>query len=69
MNCQATICGIFPPLIGLADEDMDINAMITTIKTTVTDAVNEILGKELRRKTPRITRDVLDLRDERRRNT
>ena len=26
---QATICGKFAPLIGLSDEDMDIDTMIT----------------------------------------
>ena len=47
-------------LIGLSDEDMDINTMITTYST---DAASEILGKERRRKK---ARDVLDLYDERR---
>ena len=37
---QATICGKITPLIG---EDMDINTMITTHNTAVTDAVSEIL--------------------------
>ena len=45
---------------------MGINIMITTYNTVVTDAASEILGKERRRKKPWITRDVLDLRDERR---
>ena len=49
--------------IGLSDEDMDINTMITTYNTAVTDAASEILGKERRRKKPRV--DVLDLCDER----
>ena len=35
--------------------------MITTYNTAVTDAASEILGKERRRKKPRVTRDVLDL--------
>ena len=63
---QATIGGKFAPLIGLGDEDMDINKMITTYSTAVTDAASEILGKERRRKKPWVTRDVLDLYDERR---
>ena len=45
---QATIGGKFAPLIGLSDEDMD--TMITTYNTAVTDAASEILGKESRRK-------------------
>ena len=63
---QATICGKFTPLIGLRDEDMDINTMITTYNTAVTDAASEILGNKCHRKMPWITRDVLDLFDERR---
>ena len=34
---QATICGKFTPLIGLKDEDMDINTMITTYNTAALD--------------------------------
>ena len=45
---------------------MDINTMNTTYNTAVTDAASEILGKERRRKKPRVTRDVLDLCDDRR---
>ena len=63
---QATIGGKFAPLIGLRDEDMDIDTMITTYNTGVTDAASEILGKERHRKKPRITKDVLDLSGERR---
>ena len=66
---QATICGKFTPLIGLRDEDMDINTMITTYNTAVTDAASEIVGNEYRRKMPWVTRDVLDLFDERRLNS
>ena len=63
---QATIGEKFAPLIGLRDEDMDINTMITTYNTAVTDAASEIFGKEGRRKKPWVTRDVLDLCDDRR---
>ena len=35
---QATIGGKFAPLIGLSDEDMDMDTMITTYNTVVTDA-------------------------------
>ena len=57
---QATIGGKFAPLIGLRDEVIDINTMITH-NTAVTDAASEILGKESRRKKSWVTRDVLDL--------
>ena len=55
---QATIGGKFAPLIGLSDEDMDMDIMITTYNTAVTDAASEILGKERRRKKPWVTKDV-----------
>ena len=45
---------------------MDIDIMITTYNTAVTDAAKEILGKERRGKKPWFTKDVLDLCDERR---
>ena len=63
---QAAIGGKFAPLIGLSDEDMDMDTMITTYNTAVTDAASEILGKERRRKKPWVTKDALDLCDERR---
>ena len=40
--------------------------MITTYNTAVTDAASDILGKERRKKKPWVTKDVLDLCDERR---
>ena len=63
---QATICGKFTPLIGLEDEDMGINTMITSYNAAVTDAASEILGNQCRRKMPWVTIDVLDLFDWRR---
>ena len=62
---QATMGGKFGSLIGLRDEELDIDTMITTYNTAVTDSASEILGKKRRRK-PLVTRDVLDLCDERR---
>ena len=56
---QATIGGKFAPLIGLSDEDMDMDTMITTYNTAVTDAASDILGKERRRKKPWVTKDVV----------
>ena len=61
---QARIGGKFAPLIGQSDGDMDIDTMITTCNTAVTDAVSEILGKERHRKKPWVTKDVLELCDE-----
>ena len=62
---QATIGGKFATLIGLRDEEMNINTVITTDNTAVTDAASEILGKERRRKKPWVTKNVQDLCDER----
>ena len=63
---QATIEGKFAPLLGLRDKDMDIDSMPTTYNTAVTDAASEILGKECRRKKLWVTKDVVDLCDDRR---
>ena len=49
---QTTIGGKFAPLINLRDADIDIDSMITTYNTVVTDTASEILGKERRRKSP-----------------
>ena len=61
---QATIGGKFTPLIGLRDEDMGIDTMITTYNTAATNAANEILEKGRRRKKPWVTTAVFDVFDE-----
>ena len=63
---QTTTDGKFAPLINLRDDDINIDRMITTYNTAVTDTASEILGKECHRKKTWVTRDVLDLCDERR---
>ena len=62
---QATIGWKFAPLIGLSWEDMDIDTMITIYSTAVIGAASEILKKKRCRKKPWVTRDVLNLCDER----
>ena len=63
---QTTIGGKFAPLTGLSNKDMHIDTiMITTNNTAEIYAASEILGKERRRKKPWVTKDVLDLCDER----
>ena len=42
-----------------------MDTMIITYNTAVTDAASEILGKERCRKKPWVTKDALDLCDER----
>ena len=54
---RATVGGIFAPLIGLRDVDMDTDTMITTYNTTLTNVASEILGKERLRKKPWIPKD------------
>ena len=44
--------------------DMEMNTIIATYNTAVTDAASEILGKKRRRKKPWVTRDVLNICDE-----
>ena len=44
-NFQAARGGKFAPLTGLRDENMDIDTMINTHNTAVTDAASEIIGK------------------------
>ena len=61
---QAKKGGKFAPFIGLRDEDMDINSMISSCRTAVADTASEIFGNGRRRKKHRVTRDVLDLCDE-----
>ena len=53
------------PLIGLRDDGMDIDTMITTYNTAMTGEASEKLGIECLRKQPWITNDVLDVYDER----
>ena len=56
---QATVRGKFAPLIGLRDDDMEIDTMLTTYNTAFTDAASDILRKEHRRKKSWITKDFL----------
>ena len=60
------IGGKFAPLVGLRDEDINIDSTITTYNTAVTNVASEILGKEHSRKKPWFTKNVSDLCDERR---
>ena len=48
----ATVDGKSAPLIGLRDEDMDIDieTVIITYNTALSDVASEILGKERRKK-------------------
>ena len=60
------IGGRFAPLTIMSNEDTDIDSMITTFNTAVTETVSEILGKHCQKKKPLITAEILDLCDKRR---
>ena len=59
------ISGRFAPLTIMSNEDTDIDSMITTFNTAVTETASEILGKRQKKKTW-ITAEILDLCDKRR---
>ena len=63
---QAIIGGRIAPLTIMSNEDTDIDSMITTFNTAVTETASEILGKRRQKKKPWITAEILDLCDKRR---
>ena len=63
---QAMIGGKFAPLTITNNEDIDMDSMITTCSTAVTETATEILGKHRQKKKPWVTADILDLCDKRR---
>ena len=60
------IGGRFAPLTIMSNEDTDIDSMITTFNTAVTETASEILGKHRQKKKRWITAEILDLCDKRR---
>ena len=63
---QAITGGRFSPLTIMGKEDTDIDLMITTFNTAVTETAGEILGKHRQKKKPWITAEILDLCNKRR---
>ena len=63
---QAMTGGRFAPLTIMSNEDANIDSMITTFTTAVTETASEILGKHRQKKTPWITAEIIDLCDKRR---
>ena len=49
---QAMIGGRSAPLTIMSNDDTDIDSMITTLSTTVTETTSEILGKHRQKKNP-----------------
>ena len=59
----------FAPLTIMSNKDTDINSMITTVNTAVTETASEIFGKhhhQKKKQQPRITSEILDLCHKRR---
>ena len=59
------IGGKFAPLTIMSNEDTDIDSMVTTFNTAMTETASEILGKHRQKKKPWITAEILDLCDKR----
>ena len=63
---QAIIGGKSAPLTVINSADTDMDTMITTFNTAVTETASEILGKHRQKKKTKITAEILDLYDKRR---
>ena len=59
--------GKFAPLTIMSNDDTDIDSMITTFNTAVTETASEIFGKHRRKKKPWVTAEILDLCDKKER--
>ena len=57
------IGGRFAPLTIMSNADTDIDSMITTFNTAVTETASESLGKHRQKKKLWITAEILDLCD------
>ena len=60
------IDGKFAPLTIMSNKDTDIDSMITTFNTVVTETACEILGKHRQKKKSLVTAEILDLCNKRR---
>ena len=57
------IGGKLAPLTIMSNEDTDLDSMITTFNTAVTETASELLGKHRQKKKPWVTAEILDLCD------
>ena len=57
------IGGRFAPLTIMSNEDTDMDSMITTFNTAVTETASEILGKHRQKKKIWFTEEILDICD------
>ena len=60
------IGGKFAPLTIMNNEDTDMDSVITTFNTAVTETATEMLGKHCQKKKPWVTAEILDLCNKRR---
>ena len=60
------IGGKFAPLIVMNNEDADMDSIIISFNTAVTETASEILRKHRQKKKPWITAEILDLCNKRR---
>ena len=60
------IGGKFAPLTIMNNEDADMDSMITTFNTAVTEVASEILGKHRQKKNTWVSGEILDLCDKKR---
>ena len=63
---RATIGGKFAPLLSLENQDTEIDALINSFNTSVTETANNILGKHRPAKKLWVTDNILKLCDKRR---
>ena len=63
---RATIGGKFAPLLALESQDTEIDALINSFNTALTETDNSILGKHRPAKKPWVTDNILKLCDKRR---
>ena len=63
---RAAIGGKFAPLLDLENQDTEIDVLINSFNTAVTETANNILGKHRPAKKPWITDNILKLCDKRR---
>ena len=54
------------PLLALENQDTEIDALINSIKTAMTETANNVLGEHRPAKKPWVTDNILKLRDKRR---
>ena len=63
---QVMIGGKIAPLTIMNNEGVDMDSMITTFNTAVTDTASEVLGKHRQKKKPWVTAENFDLCNKRR---